>query len=1286
MTTDVLEKLYAELNDLSSDNNISLDPETSLQTADLQDEDITQLSKEALNERFLKPSNRLPWSLLNEFEIAPELSESKSDNLNFSLMNKPDLLNRTSIRFKRSGIDGSIVGYSEEFAAELLEEDNGLSSSLSFNREYTGYSKLNIKGTTASLPFLPGGLNKSEEANQSTPVKNAIKFLHRDQYGLFDIPQGFTRGLRQEFQNVDLDIINGKTDPALEIDLLADELDENNIGDEDADADADIAIGIDDGDLNFNEESESQNRSNNMNSVVDDSFEKEIANFIPKTSIMRSSAANSTLLQQQKRKTNWAHVVDLNHKIENFDELIPNPARTWPFELDIFQQEAVYHLEQGDSVFVAAHTSAGKTVVAEYAIAMAHKNMTKAIYTSPIKALSNQKFRDFRSTFKDIDVGVITGDVQINPDANCLIMTTEILRSMLYRGSDVIRDVEFVIFDEVHYVNDVDRGVVWEEVIIMLPDHVKIILLSATVPNTLEFASWVGRTKQKDIYVISTLKRPVPLEIFLFAKDSPFKVIDSNRNFLETGFNQHSDKFLKTKAKDNDQALSSRGGKSGFRGGRGGGRGGGSNSGNTGPRFIKRDAPTSKSWITLVDYLRKQDLLPAVIFVFSKRRCEEYAETLSGFNFSTARESSEIHMFIDKAVSRLKKEDRELPQILRMREMLKRGIAVHHGGLLPIIKEVVEILFSRSLIKVLFATETFAMGLNLPTRTVVFSSLRKHDGTGFRDLLPGEFTQMSGRAGRRGLDKIGTVMIMAYQQAVDKNSLKQVALGTPTKLSSQFRLTYTMILNLLRIEALKVEDMIKRSFGENSSQSMLPDQQLEIVKLEKDLQDFEKLDITAENLIKLERIYLICEELKKSRIEVGSSLLKIKSRKMRKPGRLIVFKNKKGESMVGITINSGLHAIDCLVACEITDKEQSSKTSQTNLFFNPSFSEKFNDEWFPRWNTKVSIKMHVESVPLHDVEYVSHEFVKVSKEIFNKKENNVREFIEELSILLSKREFWKELDIHYLMNESNVAVISKHIALMQELSTYLNDSQIILVMEENDNYLKVSSRMQIVHRVDELKQSLNDENLELLPEYNKRLEVLKKLNYIDPEQLTINLKGRVACEINSGFELIITELVFENFLGSFSSEEIVALLSCFVFEGKRGNKEDQGETKLSTPRLERGKEKICSIVERVMTLSTELQIQLTAEEDAFLENDRFALVNTVYEWARGRTFKEIMEYANDADESEGTIVRVITFLDEICNQVKNAALITGDSALHSKMTDAQEKIKRDIVFCASLYL
>ena len=230
----------------------------------------------------------------------------------------------------------------------------------------------------------------------------------------------------------------------------------------------------------------------------------------------------------------------------------PEPAMTFPFELDAFQKEAAYRLERGESVFVAAHTSAGKTAVAEYAFALATKHCTRAIYTSPIKTISNQKFRDFG---KDFDVGLLTGDVSIKPEAPCLIMTTEILRSMLYRGADLIRDVEWVVFDEVHYVNDAERGVVWEEVIIMLPEHVGLVLLSATVPNVWEFADWVGRTKRKKVFVTGTTKRPVPLEHVLYFggdKESDFHKVGEREAFLPAGYKSALDALNKSKKKDKD--------------------------------------------------------------------------------------------------------------------------------------------------------------------------------------------------------------------------------------------------------------------------------------------------------------------------------------------------------------------------------------------------------------------------------------------------------------------------------------------------------------------------------------------------------------------------------------------------------------------------------------------------------------------------------------------------------------------------------------------------------------
>lgn len=308
----------------------------------------------------------------------------------------------------------------------------------------------------------------------------------------------------------------------------------------------------------------------------------------------------------------------------------------------------------------------------------------------------------------------------------------------------------------------------------MLPEHVNLILLSATVPNPYEFASWVGRTKKKDIYVISTPKRPVPLEHFIWANKAMYKIVNSEKKFLEEGLRDANNALKKKEPDRPQQSGNQRGGGQNQRGGRGGpqrggSRGGGQRGGQGTAGFsrggrggMRTTAAQDKNiWVHLVHHLKKETLLPAVIFVFSKKRCEENADALSAVDFSNQTEKSAIHMIIEKSIARLKPEDRLLPQILRMRELLARGLAVHHGGLLPIVKEIVEILFAKTLVKVLFATETFAMGLNLPTRTVVFSGYRKHDGKSFRDLQPGEYIQMAGRAGRRGLDERGIVIIIS---------------------------------------------------------------------------------------------------------------------------------------------------------------------------------------------------------------------------------------------------------------------------------------------------------------------------------------------------------------------------------------------------------------------------------------------------------------------------------------------------------------------------------------------
>jgi antiviral helicase SKI2 len=936
--------------------------------------------KQGLEAEFLAPPTAFSAEWLNK------LQHRWDEQLDYAeLCQMAPTQSRTVTRFTREGLEGRVTGYTEVTVPALSATAK---NSTSMSRRPANRSDF-VRGAAGYFPFAPGGLDgvdaiqayedditAREEAGNTKKPSGLNRIINLgDGGGLLHIAPGFTRGLKFDADTNDIektlnedDLDNAKTIKG----------EQNGIA---TDVESPAEINADD-DEEIN---------------LEELLPVEFPSLAPHGQLKASTARD--------KGREWAHVVDVTKEIPNFRELVPDMARTWPFELDTFQKEAVYHLESGSSVFVAAHTSAGKTVVAEYAIALSAKHMTKTIYTSPIKALSNQKFRDFKNEFDD--VGILTGDVQINPEASCLIMTTEILRSMLYRGADLIRDVEFVIFDEVHYLNDAERGVVWEEVIIMLPDHVNLILLSATIPNTYEFASWVGRTKKKNIYVISTSKRPVPLEHYLWAGKDMHKIVDSERKFIDKGWKAANDilsgmdKIKEQKAIESAQsnnrgaASNNRGGNA--RGGRGGQqqrgannqRGRGGQPVNRGQGNIARSgrgggrttaAQDRTVWVGLVDHLKKDNLLPACIFVFSKKRCEENADSLGKKDFCTAAEKSAIHMVIEKSIARLKAEDRTLPQIGRLRDMLERGVAVHHGGLLPIVKEIVEILFAKTLVKVLFATETFAMGLNLPTRTVVFSGYRKHDGREFRNLLPGEYTQMAGRAGRRGLDTVGTVILVTSGRtdAPPAAELRSMILGQPTKLRSQFRLHYNMILNLMRVEALKIEEMIKRSFSENATQALLPQHEKEISISQANL-DKLKREPCPKCDVDLESCHAAAVEYERLTKELYNKIIASPvGRRYLTMRRLMVFKSADEQlRSIGVIIDEGTKGAGTgqtpsVKVLEIRDVD-AKRSPEVLLPYLPAFRSLFS----PLPSDTFRIKARPRTIPLHEVEAVTQTLVKV---------------------------------------------------------------------------------------------------------------------------------------------------------------------------------------------------------------------------------------------------------------------------------------------------------------------
>lgn len=527
--------------------------------------------------------------------------------------------------------------------------------------------------------------------------------------------------------------------------------------------------------------------------VVADSFETEQEREIAASGGLSGATDTSALVVSHQVRhqvaipPNYPYVPISQHKAP------ANPAKTWPFTLDPFQQVAVSSIQREESVLVSAHTSAGKTVVAEYAIAQSLKQNQRVIYTSPIKALSNQKYREFAAEFGD--VGLMTGDVTINPTATCLVMTTEILRSMLYRGSEIMREVQWVIFDEIHYMRDINRGVVWEETIILLPDKVRYVFLSATIPNAMQFAEWIVKMHNQPCHVVYTNYRPTPLQNYFFPAggEGIHLVVDEKGVFREENFQKAMSAIADKKGDDPADALAKRKGKGKDKQINKGG--------NKGPSDIFK----------IVRMIMLKNYNPVIVFSFSKRECEAGALQMSKLTFNDDSEKNMVSKVFESAIEMLSPEDRQLPQIQNILPLLQQGIGVHHSGLLPILKETIEILFQEGLIKVLFATETFSIGLNMPAKTVVFTSVRKFDGTSQRWVTPSEFIQMSGRAGRRGLDDRGIVIMMVGEE-MDPAVAKEIVRGEQDRLNSAFHLGYNMILNLMRVEGISPEYMLERCF------------------------------------------------------------------------------------------------------------------------------------------------------------------------------------------------------------------------------------------------------------------------------------------------------------------------------------------------------------------------------------------------------------------------------------------------------------------------------------------
>ncbi|MFF0813691.1 DEAD/DEAH box helicase [Rhodococcus sp. NPDC003318] len=471
------------------------------------------------------------------------------------------------------------------------------------------------------------------------------------------------------------------------------------------------------------------------------------------------------------------------------------------FPLDGFQVEACRALESGHGVLVCAPTGAGKTVIGEFAVHLALVSGHKCFYTTPIKALSNQKYADLVERYGKASVGLLTGDVSINSDAPVVVMTTEVLRNMLYANSPTLRGLSHVVMDEVHFLADRFRGAVWEEVILHLPEDVRLVSLSATVSNAEEFGSWMG-TVRGDTKVIVDEVRPVPLWQHVMVGKRMFDLFDTSAQDADPSARLVVDRNLvrhlkERQALDRFETWQPRGR------GRGGGRP---------PSAANRPLPRPE----VIARLDAEGLLPAITFIFSRAGCDAAVTQClrSRLQLTTEDQADEIAEIIEKHTGDLPKQDLAVLGYWEWREGLERGIAGHHAGMLPAFRHTVEELFVKGLVRAVFATETLALGINMPARTVVLERLVKFNGETHAELTPGEYTQLTGRAGRRGIDVEGHAVVL-WQPGVEATEVAGLASTRTFPLRSSFRPSYNMSINLIdRMGAAESRSLLERSFAQ----------------------------------------------------------------------------------------------------------------------------------------------------------------------------------------------------------------------------------------------------------------------------------------------------------------------------------------------------------------------------------------------------------------------------------------------------------------------------------------
>lgn len=794
-------------------------------------------------------------------------------------------------------------------------------------------------------------------------------------------------------------------------------------------------------------------------------------------------------------------------------------------------------------------------------------------------------------------------------------------------------------------MRDRERGVVWEETMILCSPNIRYVFLSATIPNATDFAEWICRIKKQPCHVVYTDFRPVPLQHYIFPSGSEgiYLIVDEKGKFREENFK----KALGSMAAGVESFVKDQ-------------------------KKVKKNTDGS-DLNKIIKLIVEKKLNPVIVFSFSKKDVEGYAMSMLKLDLTSDEEKETIASMYANAMSSLSSEDRELTQIQQMVPILKRGIGIHHGGLLPIVKEIIEILFSLGLLKILFSTETFSMGVNMPARTVVFTSVRKFDGENFRWLAGGEYIQMSGRAGRRGLDDKGITILMVDEK-MEPEVAKGMLKGQSDPLNSAFHLNYNMLINSMRIEDSDPEYIIRRSFHQFQSDKTLPEMNKKMEELQ---QEHDLLHV--KNVLEVSEIYTLQEECKK--IEVKAREIVTKPENILpylSIGRLVYIKHKDQEWGWGCVINFLRKKM------AIRQKGPSAKKDGDSakftyiidvmVYIKPRIQK--SDKVEP-----VSInedgEMEVVPMLLECIQDISSVVLVLPNDLI-KMENKiiVRDSLREVH-----KQFGKGIPIMDPIKEMKIqdADLIDHMkrveAYREKIDSIKAKVTDITINELVDIYQK---KVGVDRQMKFLKNRLEQGNRMILQDDLKSMKrIMRRLGLTNKSDI-VQLKGRVAGEVSSGEELVITELIFSGFFNDLEPSEIAAVMSCMVHDESGA---DKAKFMLKNDTLNLAYQKLLDQAKKLLEVYHECKLNIDGQ--AYIGAFKPQLIEITYKWCEGATFGEICKLT---DTYEGSIIRCFRRLEELLRELANCARVIDNPDLQAKFNQASEKLKRGIVFAASLYI